>query len=113
MTQENFRTKVFNRAREIQTESGKTWAVSLVISWRAYRLIKRMRKGEVMFAFEKKDGSLRYAKGTLSVNNIPQVFAPKGIRRDNYKSINYFDIEKQEWRSFKTQNLLSVYEAND
>lgn len=55
---------------------------------------------KVEFSFEKKDGSLRKAKGTLNSKFIPEAMLPK---EDfvNKKSTNlkYFDLEKNSWRS--------------
>ena len=45
--------------------TGKAFAVCLSKAWALYRLTKRMRREIVTFAYEKADGSLRKAKGTL------------------------------------------------
>ena len=61
----NFRTKVFKQAHELMRATGKAFAVCLSKAWALYRLTKRMRREIVTFAYEKADGSLRKAKGTL------------------------------------------------
>ena len=61
----NFRTKVFKQAHELMRATGKAFAVCLSKAWALYRLTKRMHKEIVTFAYEKADGSLRKAKGTL------------------------------------------------
>ena len=61
----NFRTKVFKQAHELMRATGKAFAVCLPKAWALYRLTKRMRREIVTFAYEKADGSLRKAKGTL------------------------------------------------
>ena len=77
--------------------------------WELYRLAKRMRSGEVKFAYEKVNGSIRYAIGTLK--NVPAGATNKGKRmtKPSYKTFSYFDVDKQEFRSFKIENLVTVY----
>ena len=63
------------------------------------------RKGIVAFAYEKADGSLRKAKGTLKdIQNLI-----KGTGSENYKTIRYFDIEANGFRSFKVENFITAY----
>lgn len=101
----NFRSKVFKQAHEIMKATGKAFAVCLSRAWALYRLTKQMHQGVVTFAYEKADGSLRKAKGTLKdVQNLI-----KGTGTPNYKTIRYFDVEANAFRSFKTENLITVY----
>ena len=65
MKTSNFRHKVFCMAYELMKATGKAFAVCLSRAWALYRLTKQMHKGIVSFAYEKSDGSLRKAKGTL------------------------------------------------
>ena len=99
----NFRTRVFKQAHEIRKATNKAWAVCLVKAWAAYRLVKRMQTEVVKFAFEKKDGSLRYATGTLTEGEV------KGTGTPQFKSVCYFDTDAQGFRSFLVANLLTVY----
>lgn len=101
----NFRSKVFKQAYELMKATGKAFAVCLSRAWALYRLTKRMHKGVVTFAYEKADGSLRKAKGTLKdVENLI-----KGTGTPNYKTVRYFDIDADGFRSFKVENLITVY----
>ena len=64
-----------------------------------------MKKETVSFAYEKADGSLRKAKGTLQdVSNLI-----KGTGIENYKTVRYFDVDANGFRSFKVENLITVY----
>ena len=65
MKTSNFRHKVFCMAYELMRTTGKAFAVCLSRAWALYRLTKQMHRGIVTFAYEKADGSLRRAKGTL------------------------------------------------
>lgn len=100
----NFRSKVFKRAYQIMRNTGKAFAVCLSKAWAVFRLVKRMAMEVVEFSFEKKDGTLRRAKGTYK--NLPISTKSKGI---NFKSLVYFDIDKNAYRSFKIENLVTVY----
>lgn len=112
----SFRTKVQNRAAQIRVETGKKHDICLMISWKAYNLIQRMKKGEVRFAYEKKeDGSLRYAVGTLK--GIPDGAIRGGEFRDrdwhrHYKTIPYWDVEAKEFRAFKAHLLIKTYDED-
>ena len=56
---------IMRRAWELYRTTGKAFAVCLSRSWVIFRLIQRMRSGVVQFSYEKIDGTLRKAKGTL------------------------------------------------
>lgn len=105
MKTSNFRHKVFCMAYELMRATGKAFAVCLSRAWALYRLTKQMHKGIVSFAYEKSDGSLRKAKGTLKdIQNLI-----KGTGSENYKTVRYFDIEANGFRSFKVENFITIY----
>ena len=56
---------IMRRAWHLFRSMGKAFAVCLSKAWQLYRLTKRMRAGVVRFAYEKADGTLRKAAGTL------------------------------------------------
>jgi hypothetical protein len=61
------------------------------------------------FAFIKKDGSLRVALGTRDVNLIPKdVHTPKWIDDVSEKSVVFWDLEAQEFRSLTADASVSV-----
>ncbi|WP_293666551.1 SH3 beta-barrel fold-containing protein [uncultured Parabacteroides sp.] len=101
----NFRHKVFCMAYELMAATGKAFAVCLSHAWALYRLTRQMHKGIVTFAYEKADGSLRKAKGTLKdVQNLI-----KGTGSENYKTVRYFDVDANGFRSFKVENFITAY----
>jgi len=100
-----FRTRVFKRAHEIMRATGKAFAVCLSQAWRVYRLIKRMKQEATTFTFEKKDGTLRRAIGILK--DIPGTST--GNRKENYKTVAYFDLDKEAFRCFKVESLVSIF----
>ena len=92
-------------AYALMKATGKAFAVCLSRAWALYRLTKQMHKGIVSFAYEKSDGSLRKAKGTLKdIQNLI-----KGTGSENYKTVRYFDIEANGFRSFKVENFITIY----
>ena len=101
-----FRSKVFKRAYKIMKITGKAFAVCLSKAWVLYRLAKQLRtKEKVSFAYEKKDGSLRKAFGTLK--NVSQFV--KGTGKISIGVFHYFDIEAVAFRCFRVENLVTVY----
>lgn len=71
--------------------------------------------GFARFTYYKKDGTTRTALGTRSLSLIPVDKLPKGDMsdgaaawEDNVKAIPYFDLDKNEWRSFNVLNFVSL-----
>ncbi len=79
--------------------------------------------GFARFTYTKKDGTTRTALGTRAPSLIPVDKLPKGdmsdgaaMKEDNIKAIPYFDLDKNEWRSFNVLNFVSldnVWKFND
>lgn len=79
--------------------------------------------GFARFTYRKTDGSIRTALGTRSLSLVPVDKLPKGDMsdgaatwEDNVKAIPYFDLDKNEWRSFSVLNFVSldkVWKFND
>lgn len=101
----NFKSKVFKQAYEMMKATGKAFAVCLARAWAIYRLYKRMKNETVSFAYERANGSLRKAKVTLQ--DVSSLI--KGFGSENYKTVRYFDVDANGFRSFKVENLISVY----
>ncbi len=99
-------SKVMRRAWQIARTTGKAFAVALSKSWQLYRLAKQMRAGVVRFAYEKADGTLRKAIGTLK--EVAALVKGTG-RPDDGRTIKYYDIEADGWRSFKVENFVTAY----
>ena len=71
---------------------------------------------EVEVEFTKSDGTVRQMKCTLQADKLPQVSGPvdgivtesKQRKAPEPESIRVFDIEKNEWRSFRFDRLLKI-----
>ena len=78
------------------------WSGIVKYAWYFEHLRKWMQSGIVTFSFWKSDGSIREARGTLNLSLVPEDMHPKGTKSSivNWSIVNYFDLDKQEWRSF-------------
>lgn len=99
-------SNIMRRAWQICRTTGKAFAVCLSRAWALYRLTKRMRAGVVRFAYEKADGTLRKAAGTL--HEVAALVKGTG-RPDDGRTVKYYDVEADGWRSFKVENLIAIY----
>lgn len=97
---------IMRRAWQIARTTGKAFAVALSKAWALYRLTKQMRAGVVRFAYEKADGSLRRAAGTL--REVATLIKGTG-RPDDGRTVRYYDVDINGWRSFKVENFVTIY----
>jgi len=65
----------------------------------ARALKSKLRRGPFRFSFEKKDGTIREAYGTLKMELIPMDNHPKTDRPSSPKIVTFYDLEKGAWRS--------------
>lgn len=109
----NLNTEFKKMMHEIMTlawtfvkHNGFTMSEALQMAWRNYKLRSAMVSRIVKFYFQKVDGSVREAYGTLKADLLPAT--GESGRKPNPTVQVYFDSEKQEWRCFKKANLLSI-----
>lgn len=68
-------------------------------------LIDDMENEIVYFAYKKKNGDYRIAKGTRKLSLIPKKHHPKGTAKNlSDKVVRYFDFIRGGWRSFRKTN---------
>lgn len=68
-----------------------------------------LKSGVVNFKFNKKDGTVREAKGTTNSELIPETQLSNRTPRTytpNPNVVKYFDTEKEGWRSFNEDNFI-------
>ena len=75
----------------------------LKLAWQNYKLVRQMKSGVVKFYFQKVDGSMREAWGTLKSDIIPSIDDNQRKKNDTVQV--FFDTELNEWRCFKRLNL--------
>lgn len=102
----NFRVRVMKYAWQLWKTTYQTWRICMIKAWQLYRLAKAMRVGKVTFYYSKADGSIRKAVGTLK--NVPAgaTLGGKKMTKPSYKTMAYFDTEKNSFRCFKIENLI-------
>lgn len=66
-----------------------------------------LKQGVVHFQYEKADGTIRDAHGTLLERCIPDDMLPNGtVKTVDENSVRYFDMEAHGWRTFKKDKLI-------
>lgn len=68
----------------------------------------KLVNGTAHFLYRKKDGSIRQAFGTLLERVADRNINGRGYHRKLDGLQAYFDIEEQEWRSFRYENLIAI-----
>ena len=88
-------------------------AFALKQAWWFESFRDAISNGFARFTYYKKDGTTRTALGTRAPSLIPVDKLPK-CPQDNdeweerAKTIPYFDLDKNEWRSFNVLNFVSL-----
>lgn len=84
-----------------------TWGQCQAQAWKVCKLRAELRAGAVRFTFQKTDGEVRQAYGTLNAELF--AYTSKGSERvESPCQIRYFDLEKNAFRSFRAERILSV-----
>ena len=74
-------------------------------------LKKRMMRGEVCrFAYQKVDGSIRIAVGTLHEQAVKANVEGTGVPKRFYGMFAYIDLEKMAWRGFREERFIGTIE---
>lgn len=68
----------------------------------------QLMNGTTHFIYRKTNGELREAFGTLLSRTIERNINGRGYPRKLDGLQVYFDIEEQEWRSFRYENLITI-----
>ena len=105
----DFRAAVMKYAYQLWLVTGETWSVCLKKSWNLYRFMKRLKEGVIEFTYQKIDGSIRKAYGTLLFRNSVIPVNEMRNSKFSFKTITYFDIVKNAFRSFRIENLIGCY----
>lgn len=98
--------RVMHWAHRIHPTLECEWKEAVLHAWYMHYLHKWLEHGIVKFVYTKKDGSTRAARGTLHPELIPEERRSKGMRKPNWKSIAYYDLDKQDWRAFRVEDFL-------
>lgn len=97
---------VMSLAWQFVKRNGYTMSEALKCAWANIKLRTALNKRIVKFYFQKVDGTLREAYGTLKTELIPETKGDDRKRNDTVQV--YFDTEKSEYRCFKKANLIRI-----
>ncbi len=107
-------TEFKNRMRDVMClawqlvkRNGFTMSEALKVAWANMKLKAAMKQRIVKFYFQKVDGSIREAYGTLKESLLPPIKGTDSRKKSDTLQV-YFDTEKQAYRSFKVANLIKI-----
>lgn len=98
---------IMTLAWQFVKRNGFTMSEALKAAWANMKLKAAKKNRIVKFYFQKVDGSIREAYGTLKDNLIPAIAGTDNRKRNDTVQV-FYDTEKQEWRCFKKANLISI-----
>jgi hypothetical protein len=93
------------QAWQFVKRNGVSLSEALRVAWRNAKLKIAMALRIVKFYYQKVDGSIREAFGTLRSNRIPATAGTDNRKKNDTVQV-YFDTERTEWRCFKKLNLI-------
>ncbi len=102
----NHLANIMRLAWQFVKRNGFTMSEALKAAWRNFKLKAAMKERIVKFYFQKVDGSLREAYGTLKESLLPPTLGTGRKANDTLQT--YFDTEKNEYRCFKKANLVRM-----
>lgn len=107
-------TKIKNQLKEVMLmawtfvkRNGFSMSEAMKCAWANMKLKARMADGIVKFHFQKVDGTVREAYGTLKATLLPPVNGTESRKKSDTVQV-YYDTEKSAWRSFKKANLVTI-----
>ena len=99
--------EVMNLAWQMVKKNGYSMSEALKTAWMNIKLKAQMKERIVKFYFQKVDGSIREAYGTLKESLLPPTNAQKAAKKSDTVQ-TYFDTEKSEYRCFNVANLIKI-----
>lgn len=103
----SFRSRIFSTAWKFLRKGLFTsFGEALRAAWSRYKVIKNLKAGATKLLYRKANGLLRSAMGTLKAEVL--AFYPKAPENSNPDVVRYWDLEKQAWRSFRIERLISM-----
>jgi hypothetical protein len=102
----NIRSFVVSNAWKIHRK-GLSWSYAMKKAWEISQLKAKMKEGETTFVYIKTTtGQVRIARAKKPQNYS---FANNPSRPPSKKVIRYFDLDREEWRSFRPEHLLETF----
>ena len=98
---------IMQMAWQFIKRNGFTRAEALKAAWLNYKLKVAMAVRIVKFYFQKVDGTIREAYGTLRNDLIPEISGNASRKKNDTVQV-YWDSEKAEFRCYKKANLIKI-----
>lgn len=97
------KSRLFKIAHAIRANFA-TFSEALAHAWKVIRLqFELCTKPVVNFTYKKiSDGSIRETVGTLETVPTPK----GGFPKPNFGILRYFDLQQQDWRTARIENLI-------
>ena len=106
MRTKQFLSELMSQAWRIRRATGKAFAECLKKAWLNCKLAIQMYLRIVEFYYQKMNGEIRQAFGTLQAKYLP---VTKGSgRKKSDTCFLYFDTDKKEYRQFKIWNIIRI-----
>ena len=99
--------EIMSLAWAMVKRNGYSISEALATAWRNIKLRIAMKSRIVKFYFQKVDGTIREAYGTLAAALIPPT-SDGNAHTKNDTVQTYWDSEKMAWRCFKKANLIDI-----
>ena len=98
---------IMQMAWQFVKRNGFTMSEALHAAWLNFKLKVAMAVRIVKFYFQKVDGSIREAYGTLNASIVPETSGNDNRRKNDTVQV-YYDSERGDWRCYKKANLISI-----
>lgn len=99
--------EVMRMAWQMVKKNGYSMSEALKTAWMNIKLKAAMKERIVKFYFQKVDGSIREAYGTLKESLLPENKGTDNRKKSETVQV-YFDTEKNEYRCYKVANLVKI-----
>ena len=99
--------EVMRLAWQMVKKNGFSMSEALKTAWMNVKLKAALKERIVRFYFQKVDGSLREAYGTLKESLLPENKGTDNRKKSDTVQV-YFDTEKSEYRCYKVANLVRI-----
>lgn len=99
--------EVMRMAWQMVKKNGYSMSEALKTVWMNIKLKAAMKERIVKFYFQKVDGSIREAYGTLKESLLPETKGANSRKKSETVQV-YFDTEKSEYRCYKVANLVKI-----
>ena len=106
-TRRNQLSELLKLAWQFVKKNGYGMSEAMKVAWANVKLKAELKKRIVKFYFQKVDGSIREAFGTLAEDKIPAATGESNRKKNDTVQV-YFDTEREEYRCFKKANLLRL-----